>query len=506
MRKNIYIILLFLLASPSLLLAQTKEHPWNIGVHLGRSQWNGDIGDDSYNWNGRFYGFKGISVARYASKAFDVMVNINVGDIGYFSDTLPMGFNNNKFHGEMKGTHQDGTIFFKYKFTNGYILPEKFFIQPYAVLGMGLSWMQGDKIYDEPLLNNPTLKIQSMGTLASKDFIISSGFGLNIRIGKYLNVYGQTAVIYSDHDGRDGYSVANNDGYVMNQIGVTCNFGLFKSPEQVAKAAPTKLICKCDMFDRDSDGIIDKFDLCPDVPGTFQARGCPDRDWDGIPDIQDSCPDVWGIARFHGCPDTDGDGIPDNLDKCPTVRGLQQFNGCPDSDGDGIPDQLDSCPYVKGLSQFNGCPDTDGDGLPDQLDKCPREAGPKTNQGCPEIKESVKKIFEQALTGVQFQTAKSILLPKSFPILDNVAKICKENPSYFLIINGHTDNQGDPDKNLKLSEDRAYAVRVYLIKKGVQSNRLESHGYGQTQAIDTNDSPEGRAKNRRVEFKVRIIN
>jgi len=90
--------------------------------------------------------------------------------------------------------------------------------------------------------------------------------------------------------------------------------------------------------------------------------------------------------------------------------------------------------------------------------------------------------------------------------LDNVAKICKENPSYFLIINGHTDNQGDPDKNLKLSEDRAYAVRVYLIKKGVQSNRLESHGYGQTQAIDTNDSPEGRAKNRRVEFKVRIIN
>ena len=116
MKKNIYLIL-FLIATPFCLLAQTKEHPWNIGIHYGRSQWNGDIGDDSYNWNGGFYGFKGISVSRYASKAFDVMVNINEGVIGYKADTAPVPyFLNNKFHGEIYGSHTDGTIFIKYKF------------------------------------------------------------------------------------------------------------------------------------------------------------------------------------------------------------------------------------------------------------------------------------------------------------------------------------------------------------------------------------------------------
>jgi outer membrane protein OmpA-like peptidoglycan-associated protein len=263
--------------------------------------------------------------------------------------------------------------------------------------------------------------------------------------------------------------------------------------------------CRCEIFDRDSDGIIDKFDLCPDIAGAFEARGCPDRDWDGIPDTLDKCPDTWGTRKFEGCPDTDGDGIADFADSCVTVQGPAQFNGCPDIDADGIPDHLDACRSIPGIAEFNGCPDTDGDGLPDSKDKCPREAGPIKNQGCPEIKESVKRIFEQALTGIQFQTAKSVILPKSFPILNNVVKVAKENPTYFLIINGHTDSQGDDARNLKLSDDRANAVRLYLINHGVPAVRLESHGYGETQPIETNDTPEGRAKNRRVEFKVRII-
>jgi outer membrane protein OmpA-like peptidoglycan-associated protein len=398
----------------------------------------------------------------------------------------------------------DGTIFLKYKFNNGYFLKENSRIQPYLLLGMGISWLWGDRVYDFYVNKGQQY---SMNGVSAKDFTISSGIGVKVKINNRLSSYVQSVFVYTDHDGRDGYMIANNDGYLLHQIGVSYNFGkAMQNAPNVASNVASKVECKCELFDRDSDGIIDKFDLCPDVPGTFQARGCPDRDWDGIPDRLDSCPDVWGLPKFHGCPDTDGDGIPDNEDSCATIPGLKQFNGCSDMDGDGIPDFKDECPTIKGLVQFNGCPDSDGDSIPDSKDKCPREAGPKWNQGCPEIKESVKKIFEQALSGIQFQTAKSIILAKSFPILDNVVKVCKENPTYYLIINGHTDNQGDDDKNMKLSDDRANAVRLYLIKKGVSMGRLESHGYGETQPVETNDTPEGRSKNRRVEFKVKIIN
>lgn len=503
--RNLYIFFSLLILLPLGSLAQTKEHPWNVGLHIGKSEYNADIGDASFNWSQPYYGFAGLSLARYGNRSWDVMFNFNYGELGYWSDgdSIPT-YTAGKFHGHMYGTHMDGTMLVKYKFSNGYIFKENSRIQLSLVFGTGLSWLWGENVYDWYITATPTMK----KNFTAKDFIVSSGWHVNFKLSKRFNIYEQSLFVYTDHDGRDGFLIQNNDGYLMHNLGITYNFGKaissYQSGDELPYAAK-KVECNCELFDRDSDGIIDKFDLCPDVPGTFQARGCPDRDWDGIPDQLDSCPDVYGLARFNGCPDTDGDGIPDNLDSCVTVPGLKQFNGCPDTDGDGIPDYKDDCPTVKGLKIFNGCPDSDGDSIPDNKDKCPREAGPRYNQGCPEIKESVKRIFEQALTGVQFQTAKSILLPKSFPILDNVVKICRENPTYYLIINGHTDAQGDADKNLKLSDDRANSVRLYLIKKGVPTARLESHGYGQTQPIDTNDSPEGRAKNRRVEFKVKIM-
>jgi len=502
MRKKIFLIL-FIFITPFCLLAQTKEHPWNLGIHIGKAEFNGDLGDASYNWSKAFYGFGGLSFSRYASKSFDVMFNFNKGELGYFSDLDSINYSNGKFHGSFYGSHTNGTIFLKYKLNNGYIFKENSRIQPFLLLGMGISWLSGDRIYDIDFNKGRQYKLTD---LSAKDFTITTGMGVNVRLNKRFNAYLQTAFIYTDHDGRDGYAIANNDGYLLHQFGITYNFGKAIQMSAGAPNAEAKVDCKCELFDRDSDGIIDRFDLCPDTPGTLQARGCPDKDWDGIPDKLDKCPDIFGSARFEGCPDTDGDGIPDNEDSCVNVPGQKQYNGCSDIDGDGIPDYKDDCVTIKGLKQFNGCPDSDGDSIPDSKDKCPREPGPKWNQGCPEIKESVKKIFEQALSGIQFQTAKSIILAKSFPILDNVVKVCKENPTYYLIINGHTDNQGDDDKNMKLSDDRANSVRLYLIKKGVSMGRLESHGYGETQPIDTNDTPEGRSKNRRVEFKVKIIN
>ena len=94
------------------------------------------------------------------------------------------------------------------------------------------------------------------------------------------------------------------------------------------------------------------------------------------------------------------------------------------------------------------------------------------------------------------------MLPKSFPLLDQVAAVLKAHPEIKKVqIEGHTDNVGDPQKNLALSQKRADAVFKYLSQK-VEPARLEPIGYGPARPADTNDTPVGREKNRRVEFKI----
>lgn len=207
----------------------------------------------------------------------------------------------------------------------------------------------------------------------------------------------------------------------------------------------------------------------------------------------------------HPEPDVDGDGIPDKDDKCPQEKGLANLGGCPDADGDGIADKMDACPNLAGPADKQGCPDSDGDGISDNLDKCPTVPGVASMKGCPEINEKTKKLFEKALTGVQFETGKSTIKKVSYPILDQVVTVMKENPSYNLEIHGHTDDQGDDAKNMKLSDDRAAAVKTYLTEKGVAATRLSSAGHGETMPVADNKTAAGRAKNRRVEFKVTFM-
>jgi outer membrane protein OmpA-like peptidoglycan-associated protein len=119
------------------------------------------------------------------------------------------------------------------------------------------------------------------------------------------------------------------------------------------------------------------------------------------------------------------------------------------------------------------------------------------------VDERTKKTFNEALRGVQFETAKADIKPVSFPILDRIVTIMKENPKFDLDIIGHTDNAGNPQSNLDLSDRRAHAVRTYLMNKGIESYRLTSLGKGQENPIATNSTPEGKALNRRVEFIVK---
>ena len=273
-------------------------------------------------------------------------------------------------------------------------------------------------------------------------------------------------------------------------------------------------------LDTDGDGVPDYLDMCPETPeaayGKIDSLGCPlDTDGDGVPDYLDMCPETpeaaYGKIDSLGCPlDTDKDGVFDYIDQCPsTPEGVVVDSvGCPlDTDGDGVPDYLDKCPDTPkeaiGFVNAEGCPiDTDEDTVFDYLDKCPDVKGVASNNGCPEVNQEVLKLFTKALQGIQFDSGKSTIKKTSNAIMNEIVKVMEENPEYNLSIAGHTDNVGDPLKNLKLSDDRANAVRLFLIRAGIASERISAVGYGDTQPVADNSTAAGRKENRRVELSV----
>lgn len=249
---------------------------------------------------------------------------------------------------------------------------------------------------------------------------------------------------------------------------------------------------------------------------SFSLNRTKDKDNDGIPDKDDLCPDRYGTS-FWGCPDTDGDGLEDNEDECPGIFGTSLMNGCPDSDGDRVTDSEDQCPDLKGPIRFNGCPDEDNDGVPDPVDECPETPGIGTQNGCPDVNathtedrandadRTVASLSEELAT----LSANIVFAPNSIELdsasqnsIRQVAEIMLEDPDLRLIIRAYTDNTGNSVQNLNLSIARANAVKAYLAKQGVSESRVYAFGYGDKQPIAPNTTPEGRAKNRRIELNL----
>ena len=290
-----------------------------------------------------------------------------------------------------------------------------------------------------------------------------------------------------------------------------------KCPDTPANVPVDSVGCP---FDEDKDGVYNHLDSCAHTPlGVMvDAKGCPlDDDQDKVPNYLDKCPNTPALVIVDsvGCPlDTDKDGVVDYLDKCPNTPANVQVdaNGCPvDTDGDGVADYLDACPNTPkeaySTIDTKGCPkDTDGDKVLDYLDKCPTTVGLPSNYGCPELQKEVRSLFKQAMQGIQFETGKDIIKPTSYPILDAIAKVMLDNPTYQLTINGYTDNVGDDASNQVLSEKRAASVKKYLTNKGIAAERMTSNGFGETNPIADNKTTKGRALNRRVEFLVAFEN
>ena len=217
------------------------------------------------------------------------------------------------------------------------------------------------------------------------------------------------------------------------------------------------------------------------------------------PSNQEQTVNCQGVAVTQSVPsygDQDQDGVSDQFDRCPKLAedrdGFEDHDGCPDEDNDhdGIKDQRDQCPLQA--ETFNSFQDEDG--CPDQKPSTPSAVQDEhADEG--QLLDITERVF--------FKHNESVLLPKSYPILNQVVQLLTKYPQIQeLRVEGHTDDTGTRSKNLKLSKDRAAAVKQYLIAKGITPQRLVSTGYGDTRPIASNDTDAGRALNRRVNFRI----
>jgi outer membrane protein OmpA-like peptidoglycan-associated protein len=180
---------------------------------------------------------------------------------------------------------------------------------------------------------------------------------------------------------------------------------------------------------------------------------------------------------------------------------------CPalDDDGDGIANADDACPLQAGLPELKGCAakDSDGDGLPDHLDRCPDQAGASDNQGCPRVVVEKEQKKVELREKVQFDVGQATIKPESRSLLDEIASVMKQHPEIkSVVIEGHTDASGSAAVNRRLSQARADSVLNALVERGVEKARLAAKGFGPSRPIASNDTPEGREANRRVEISI----
>lgn len=191
--------------------------------------------------------------------------------------------------------------------------------------------------------------------------------------------------------------------------------------------------------------------------------------------------------------DSDGDGVMDRFDKCPnTPKGTRV-------DGSGCPLPEMKTEIIKEITSLSGeecpvkidAPDRDRDGVPDDVDQCPNTPCDFSvdSKGCP-VKANLM---------IHFATDKAEITPESRPLVKKFAEFLIKNRGSLVHIIGHTDWRGSDQYNMALSKRRAKAVRDALVQYGVSASRLSTEGRGEREPIASNRTPEGMALNRRTE-------
>ncbi len=206
--------------------------------------------------------------------------------------------------------------------------------------------------------------------------------------------------------------------------------------------------------------------------------------------------------------DTDGDGIPDTEDRCPKDAedkdAFEDEDGCPDPDNDrdGVADAADKCPNLpetkNGFEDDDGCPDERVAGL-----RLPDEKGKDKVELARGVVLVGGRHFEFTRDKITFDEGKTSLGSTALGLVAVVASYLQGAGNRLRVeVAVHSDNRGGHEANMKLTQDRANAIRSELIKAGVAKERIQAAGYGGTRPVHANSTDEGRAKNRRVEILI----
>lgn len=528
-------IIFFLAMLNNQIQGQSK---WELGGYLGYSNYLGDLVEPAFTFDqSTFAG--GLHLRYQIMDQIQIRSNLLVGKLK--GDDSNYNANLSRA-AKFESTYTEMTIIGEYEFfkidRSGKAFKEKF--TPYGYLGLGFGLFNLDfeigsstpeAMDDLRHLSSDIKPVLPLGLGAkyalTKSISIGAEWGIRFVFSDYLDgvsmsgnpdkmdVYLSGGVTMSylfgnndaDHDGivdRKDLCPDKPGPIKFNGCPDTDGDGLVDAEDECPEDFGKSLLKGCP--DSDDDGVPDKFDDCPDDKGIRRFGGCPDTDNDGIVDLEDNCPDEAGIPSLNGCPDADRDGITDAKDECPHEPGTMQLNGCPDRDQDGIADKDDDCPDIKGKLEARGCPDldTDRDGIIDRNDRCPELAGLLENNGCPKVSQEDQAVLTSAIENVQFEADSDELLPSSFDALNRVADILRKYKGYHLRIHGHTDNAGDDEINLTLSEDRARACYNYFFTQGINPTIISYTGFGGAIPVADNETEEGRAKNRRIEFVLTI--
>lgn len=525
MKKILFILLVSFVSFSA--FSQNKSEPWTLGIHVGAQQYNGELGNQFFDFIDHYNGLGGFSIGHYLSPSFDLALDVTIGDIKFYEER-PNGNLWSKYDMQQANVH------LKYN-----ILKEQYKFRPFIFAGLGVMRFKGDN-YSEVQTALP-----------------AAGAGLNYKISENVTLRYQNTFLLSNADDIDMREEDGNESYLQTTIGLSTALAKVK--------------------DEDQDGVSDRNDKCPGTaPGTkVNKEGCPvDRDADGVLNEEDKCPDVAGKVELAGCPDSDNDGIIDSEDTCPNKAGSKEMGGCPDTDEDGIADNIDKCPNEAGTAEREGCPEpvsveemgmytynklplkngtlviydengipvdtvyTDENGMfaytnldPDKnysirpinfdgdedkidiylVDKDGNKTHgtTKTDDGKfvfrKESKEEAPKqtvISADLLSNIMFSSNSSSINIKYYKQLDALAKAAKE-ANVKIYVEGHADSSGPLDFNNRLADKRAERVKAYLVRKGVKSDMIQAVGKGISEPVESNDTYEGRTKNRRVELEVK---
>ena len=385
-----------------------------------------------------------LSLSRYVFNNFSIGINYSENDINVSNEDL--------YYYSL-----DGIL--KYNFPS----ESKFLgvdTNPYLYAGYGLSNFGESDI-----------------SLASKNTSYGPSFGAGIDFQISKNIALNTGISYKSLNEKNAYS------NLQHVVGIKFNFG---------------------KGDSDGDGVPDKKDQCPDLPGLSELSGCPDSDGDGISDLTDQCPNRPGLNSMNGCPDSDGDGFSDLTDPCPNSAGIDG-EPCPDSDGDGLNDNLDNCPDVAGPESNGGCKlaDIDNDGVPNINDNCPNEAGDKDFGGCPKIPTSLSN-FLNNYSEFFFDFDSYELNQNQISNIYDLSKILDQYDYIKVNIDGHASSEGKPDYNLQLSQNRSNTIKNTLIENGIQDSRLNTRAFGEHNPGYPEIPLSERKKNRRVILSINM--